>query len=231
MPRPKDVPITLDKTGDETHPSWGTIRVHRCSGSVVLFDSVARHQHFIALSIHRASRKRDLNQDWIHGGMRELIEINMTESQFARMLSSAGDGSGVPCTLSRIQGELIPGAPDDKIGDTYKQEIKDASYETTERLRAIEEKLEEMLAGKTVKKGDLRDLQGTVRSACMAIDDHLPFLIGQVEEKLENVVDEAKTNIESFLQLRAQQLGMSQMLGANDVAPVPVLRSSNDDED
>lgn len=231
MPRPKDVPITLDKTGDETHPSWGTIRIHRCSGSAVLFDSVARHQHFIALSIHRATRKRDLNQDWIHGGMKELIEIQMTESQFARMLSSAGDGGGVPCTLSRVQGELIPGAPDDNVGETYKKEIKDSALEATKRLRAIEIKLAELLAGKTVKKGDVRELQSAVRSACSVIDDHLPFLIGQVEEKLETVVDEAKTNIESFLQLRAQQLGMSRMLGANDIAPtIPALPEGDDEE-
>jgi hypothetical protein len=230
MPKPKDVPITLDKHGDETHPSWGTVTVHRISGSANLFDSVAQHQHFIGISIHRATRTRNLNQYLIHGGRKELIKIMLTESQFARLLSSAGDGGGVPCTISRLQGEMIPGAPPDKIGATYRQEVKESGKEATAALREVEKTLEALLEGKTIKKSQIKELQNTIHSACRVVDDHLPFLVGQVEEKLEQVVNEAKTNIDAFLQLRAQQLGIEKMLTDFDRA-VPRLPGVDNEED
>lgn len=230
MPRPKDIPITINERGDESHPSWGTVTIHRISGDAVLFDSVAKHQHFIGLSIRPATRLRNLNQYWIHSSPKEIIEIFLTESQFARMLSSAGDGGGVPCTISRLQGEMIPSPPMDAIGSKYKEEVEDSTRQATEALREVEKMLEQLLAGKTVKKSQVKELASIVRAACMTVDDHLPFLVGQVEEKLEEVVNEAKTNIDAFLQFRAQQLGIEKMLTDTD-RKIATLPESTDDEE
>ncbi|MEE8368276.1 MAG: hypothetical protein V3S30_08155, partial [Thermoanaerobaculia bacterium] len=88
----------------EAHESYGTVHVSRCSGRAQLFDVSSPQQHFIALSIKEAVRYRSLSNDQIYS-KRQLIEVWMSETQFARMLSSIGMGGGVPCTLHHVAGD------------------------------------------------------------------------------------------------------------------------------
>jgi len=69
----------------EGEPYMGTVQISRVSGHVALFDSEAKHQHFIALRINHADRRRSLSQDWIHS-KGQVVEVYMTEAQFAATL-------------------------------------------------------------------------------------------------------------------------------------------------
>jgi len=68
---------TVGERGEETHPGFGMIGASRVSISppgTNLFDSDIMHAHTIRIRIHSASRKRDLNHDWIHAD-KEYIEV------------------------------------------------------------------------------------------------------------------------------------------------------------
>ena len=69
-----------------THPAFGMARFSRVSGDNRLYGSAVRHQHFISLCIMRGSYQHDLGRDWYHGG-EELIEVFLSASQFAEMLT------------------------------------------------------------------------------------------------------------------------------------------------
>jgi hypothetical protein len=94
--------------GDMTHPSWamiGASRVSHSAGGSALFDSDIRHQHTVTVSISTASRRRDLNRDWLHAE-REFVEVEMSEAQWASFVSSMNAGSGVPCTIRRHAAQV-----------------------------------------------------------------------------------------------------------------------------
>src|SRR6476646_10686413 len=84
----------------ESHPAWGLVSAHRVSSTpgAVLFDSDIQHQHYMQITLRRASRDRGLSRDWIHEEGPTLIESNMSEAQWAAFVSSTNT-SGVPCTI------------------------------------------------------------------------------------------------------------------------------------
>lgn len=84
------------------HESFGNIQVTRPSGHAKLFQSPHRHQHFISIQIRHTELIRDLSRDWTFSSGLPLIEINMSEAQWAHFVSSAGIGEKA---LDTIYGE------------------------------------------------------------------------------------------------------------------------------
>ena len=64
-------------------------------GSTNLYDSDFRHNHYMTITIRASELHRDLNRDW-HFGRNELIEVALTESQWATFVSAPNMGSGLP---------------------------------------------------------------------------------------------------------------------------------------
>lgn len=106
----QDVHSEPDKHGRgtrETHPAFGTAIVARSHGtSHPLFQSDVQHSESITLSIRRAERVRDLNTDWVFP-TDELVEIEMSLSQWGALVSSIGIGSGVPVTIRSTESDRM----------------------------------------------------------------------------------------------------------------------------
>src|SRR3546814_5396409 len=66
------------------------------------------HQNFVSIRICRSSLNRDLSNDW-HYGKDQMMEVNMSEAQWATFVSSMNVGSGTPCTLASVDGQPVPG--------------------------------------------------------------------------------------------------------------------------
>ena len=72
-----------DERGDEVHPAFAVVTTSRSQGTDrTLFQSDLRHHEMIRLTISRATRKRDLNRDWVHPS-EELIEIEMSLARWS----------------------------------------------------------------------------------------------------------------------------------------------------
>ena len=92
------------KTGNavrRTHPSYGSLSINRTTGQANLFNSEINHQHFISLEISRSEVIED-DTDYRCWPIKSIIQIWMSEVQFARAITSFGSGSGTPCTLKRV---------------------------------------------------------------------------------------------------------------------------------
>jgi Spy/CpxP family protein refolding chaperone len=197
---------TLDGE-DETHESFGVITVHRVSGSAVLFDVGAPQQHFIALSIRHALRYRSLSNDRVHA-RNEIAEVYMSETQFARMLSSIGMGAGVPCTINRLQGTSMEAPPTNDQGAKLKDDMKASTEYVSALLKDMDEQLKALTEGKTVSKKAVREVQDRMYHARMEIDQNMPFVLDQATEQLEGAVEEARANIDAYQKHRAMELGL-----------------------
>src|SRR5205085_12031249 len=99
MSRPEIVEPTVGEDGEETHPAWaliGASRVQSGPPGATLFDSELRHQHYVTITLRQASRKRNLNRDWLHAESRlPIIEVAVSEAQWAQFVTSMNQGDGV----------------------------------------------------------------------------------------------------------------------------------------
>ncbi len=206
----------------ESHPSYAVVEVSRVSGSQSLFMSPFDHQHSLRLRIRRAEKSRSLSNDHSFGGGQELIEIGMSEAQWARMLSSAGIGSGVPCTLMRLGGQLVPDCPSQPDVERFHEDIKRNALKANEKLKEALDAATALLADKAPTKEKRAHVQDLISTAYRANTDAIPFVAEQLRERMEHIVAEGKTEIEAFTQQTLIATGLEKFLPSGGAEKSPI---------
>lgn len=193
--------------GYESHPSWvlvGASRVSHSPPGAVLFDSDIRHQHYVVVRVKRATRKRDLHRDWKHGRA-DIIEIAMSEAQWASFVSSMNSGDGVPATLlwdgtiEDFAKRTVPSEPFAPRLQVSFDEVRGAANKLLEDVQAAFAAYEEK---KTV--GNLRTLKAAIEN----LPSNMSFAAQSLTEHAENVVQKARADVEAFVVQKAHQLGL-----------------------
>ena len=196
----------------ETHPSYGTVMFTRVQGGETsLFGSSLRsHQNTIRLSIQRAKRYHDLGKDWIMGSTDQIVEVVLSPVQFAELLTTMNVGSGVPCTINRLHGESVPRNEEHHVEiDRAQSDFADSLKETMDRLEAHELVIGEILAKKTVNKGDRQMIAGMISTFRLAITSNWPFYLDQFNTATEKVVTAAKSEVDAFVTGVVQRTGLT----------------------
>jgi hypothetical protein len=211
---------TTDEEGWERHPAWGMIGASRVSNShgAVLFDSEIRHGHYVTVRLVAGSRKRDLNRDWLHGE-KTIVEVAMSEAQWASFVSSMGVGSGVPCTITFRDSEggpvaEMPYAP--RLQESM-DEVRGAADKALEKIREAFE-----VAKERPNKGNMRNLEFAIKNA----PSNMTFAAKSMTEHTENVVQKARADIEAMIVSKAQQLGLE----PGDLGITHAALTAGDDE-
>lgn len=207
--------------GDETHPSWAMIGASRVSHGrhgASLFDSDIRHYHTVTVRISTASRRRDLNRDWLHAE-KEFIKVEMSEAQWASFVSSMNVGNGVPCTIRRREDEyLVPSAPHEPRLQESMDEVRDAAKCAAEK---VSEAFAAYKAHKTV--GNLRSLEAMIDN----MPANITFAASSLSKHAENVVQRARADIEAMVVTKAQQLGLE----PSEIGGMALLSASTEEDD
>lgn len=197
MPR-ETTPIVIDDHGAETHPSFGMLRAARVSGSVTLFDSEIVHQHYVVVELHTATRKREINHDWIHP-RKQVVSVAMSEAQWASFVSSMNT-TGVPCTIEALPDDhMIPAAP---FEPRLKQSVDYATSAADEMYDKVRERFERVKEKPT--KANLRDLE----IALDQVGANVGYAAKTLAEHVENVVVKARADIETMVARHAETLGI-----------------------
>jgi len=200
-------PVTVNERGDDTHPAFGMIGVHRHSVTpgAVLFDSDIKHGHTIVVTIETASRKRELNRDWIHGGKR-LIEVEMSEAQWASFVSSMNT-SGVPCTLrARESDQMLPELPYDPRLAHSMDEVKSAAERLFGKAKEAMAAYDALDSKATAK--EKREALDRVRNALRNAEANMKFAAKSMTEHAENVVQRSRADIEAMAMHAAERFGL-----------------------
>lgn len=196
------------------HPSWGVIQVSRVSGQKQLLGSNLKHQHFVTLNIGRGKKYiGDSGEERIHGGMRgELIEVALSEAQWAQLLSSMNMGSGVPCTLTYINKERMPECPEDDVRERFHRTVQADVAGFANNLNKLQREIAARFEDpKALTKVEKKEILSKLDSVLTELQSNMPFVLEMFEEKLEQQVAAAKTDIDSFLAYKAQLLGMKDL--------------------
>lgn len=190
--------------GDERHPAFGVITLHRVSSApgAVLFQSDTRHAEYMRVTVHEATRKRDLKHDWVHPE-RVICEVSMSMAQFASFVSGAGQGGGVPCTIERATtGSHEPG---DRPGLVMQSrlaltaaEVQAAAHEAYRKIQTAEAAYEAALNGKA-PAAERRKLLADLRSAIGNAAPNVDYAARRLAEHAEDVVEKSRADIEALV--------------------------------
>lgn len=203
---------TVTEHGDETHPAFGQITASRGTyggkdAGAVLFDSDIRHGQTVTITVTEAKRRRSNNHDYVLGGIKPLIVVEMSEAQWASFVSSMNT-SGVPCTVRQTQTDWqIPGLPYAPRLAQSMTEVREAAarsfaeiVEAMDALDALDSK-----APAKARKEALQTLRARINNAQPNVD----FAATSLNKHTENVVQKARADIEAMVQAEATRLQLN----------------------
>lgn len=191
--------IKITEHGDETHESWVLIRANRVqSNGTRLFGSEINHNHFIHVAVSRCVRKRSLKHDSLFD-TKLLLDVSMSEAQWGAFVSSFGHGSGVPATLTHLDGVgQIPSAPFESRLEESAREVREAG---TEAIAVVKERFDDLEAAfeRGAGKKELREKIRNLKSGVAHVPANMEFAATSLTEHAENVVTKARADIEAMV--------------------------------
>lgn len=206
----------------ERHPSYGLVSVSRVSCGPpgrILFESPFRHHNYVTLSIQRASRSRH----HLHGnhvmGEGEIVEIAMSEVQYAAMLTSLNYGQGVPCTIQRVGGKLVEEPPADRTQEKFRQESQ-GHYEELARMAEELEGLTRLKASE-IKQPQRERMNFLALKIQQGLTCNREFFIKQFTEEMSRVTTAAKAEIQAHLLSVTQRAGVEALKGQSGPIGLP----------
>jgi hypothetical protein len=194
------------------HPAYAQISASNVSGGAYLYGSDFKHHNYVVVRIARSEMNRSLSNDWPFA-REELIEVALSESQWATFVSSMNRGDGTQCTLQRYQGKMVPQIPaiEGKVA-MFRAEGQEAAEEA---VRAIREMSQEIRDSKLSQKqkdqwlSKLSFIEGRTTG-------NLKFVASQFGEHMEAVVQKAKTEISAFAHNMIMRTGLSKLMGPEE---------------
>lgn len=223
----------MDNKKSYTHPSYGLVSFSHRQGNPKLFHSaLENHYNYVTLSIKTGTLIRTDTGDRLYGPMHgDLVEVNLSASQFAELLTTMNIGVGVACTISSFHGKSVPPPPDiDSQPENLRTEFKERAREFTSKVMKETEEIGELLKDKaSLSKADRTKILGLLRRVAQELGQNMPFLVEMYQEATEKVVDAAKAEIEGFMVNAVRQAGLAALAaGKVDITP-PQLPSKTED--
>lgn len=218
----------------EKHPSFGMISVSRtCCSDRSLFGSSILNDNTIHITLRTASRKREHHNDYYYGEQ-ILADIEMSQAQFADMITSMNVGNGVPCTLKWLYHKNSIEAPEyNDVRAQFEQELNDNIKQANNDANALINNIDEIFKSKkSFTKKDRDGILNMCRKLYLDINNNREFIYTQFNEQMDKTTHEAKCEIEAFAQNRIIELAKSNInILDNMPKPQTMLTDNSEQED
>jgi hypothetical protein len=176
------------------HPCFGMIGAARVNGGTFLYGSDFQHNAFVRVTVRESCLRRSLSTDWPHGN-KELIEIDLSEAQWAEFVSAMNIGFGTQCTIRHVQHEFRPGLPKpERRADQFAREAADDMRESLEALADLSNAIDALKLSEKQKEV----LRGHVHTSRSRLTSGLPFVAKLFAEHMESTVSKAKMEINAY---------------------------------
>jgi hypothetical protein len=179
---------------------------------------------------------RDADIDWYRGKNPSIVEIDLSPSQFAELLTSMNVGDGVPCTIARRDGSMID-KPAESIPteqEHVKTQYRDAIRKSFSSLRGASKRLQEILEKKTITTKDRRAIRKLFDDTTANLEANADYGVTAFEEVAEKVITEAKANVDNFVTTALTRLGLEHLqsrLGSGRVLGSSEQLTTGDEEE
>lgn len=192
-----------------SHESFGQIRFSRINGSANFYGSELLQDHYISMEVYHSEISRNLAQDnYFNKGI--ILRIRMSSGQFSEMITSLNNGSGVPCTIERIEGRKISELPTQESRKEFvHRKFEDRMKMFGDTIRERQNKAKEFVKKKALSKDDMHQLQMHLDWLTGEVERNIPFFTKCFQETMDEVVFEAKTEVENAIQHKINVLGLN----------------------
>lgn len=219
-------------TGHEEfeHPAYGMVSINQVSGSSVLVGSAVKHGHFVSLEIYEASRYKDEYSEHWHPH-NKLCEVHMSHAQLAEMLFKSNT-SGVPCTINYVKGDkdIRPQPPFESPLKEHSDHLHTVLKKTLDRAATMAREAETLLEKGNLKKDGRERLKFLALKIHQDIESNIGYAMKCVDEKTEKIVAHAKSEIESFIDMKFQMAGIEYMKGQSALKMIEDEKRESDEQ-
>jgi len=194
------------------HESFGMIRFSRVNGSgQKFFGSELSQNNYISMELDTGTIKRDLTNEWFHPN-KNIIRLRLTSNQFAELITSLNQGSGIPCTLEYIQGKKVEQLDNiESRKEFLHRKFKERMESFGNNLIPKSVKVKELLKKPKLSKDDKFDLQKIIDGVIQEVNSNIPFFIQCFQEDADKVVQEAKSEVENAIMYKITAAGMEKL--------------------
>jgi hypothetical protein len=190
------------------HESFGAaVVVRQTGGDRFMFRSDVPHPTRISLRIQRADLHRRLHEDG-HFADESLVEVQFSELQWAQLLSSIGQGNGVPCTIAYVGSKRMEDCPGRDTYGMLKAETKAKADRALKTVDRIVKRLAEIAGEKRITKAMIAEIAALAATASTEVRANMPFVTAMVEEAAEQTKMAAQAQVDGFIQDKIVQLGL-----------------------
>jgi hypothetical protein len=195
-----------------THESYGTVQFSRRSGDRHLFGSaIEDHHQYVTLTISQAEvvQSDDTLSEHVHPLLHQpVVQVSMSEAQFARAITSFGIGTGVPVTIDRIGHQQLEGPPRSpasvrRVGEQAHRDIGSTRDTIGAMIAGIGDKLTVAKVSKKRHTEIMNELRGVARKLTGLAD-----WVGEVvDEEVERGISTAAIEIDAMVTAARKQMG------------------------
>lgn len=198
-----DYIISEDALGTSyKHPSFGMLSFNRTHGGHSnLFGSSIQHNDTIHMVLREGVVTRGLNDDW-YVGEDEILEVEMSQSQFAELITSMNVGTGTPCTIKYLRGKgRINEADFINKRQQITNEFKESMNERMSDAKEFYDEVNELFTTKkSIGKGDREMILRRLANVTQGMESSSKFIFDQFQNQIDKTITEAKGEIEAFAQ-------------------------------
>lgn len=199
------------------HPSYGMVSISRTTGGEkALFGSSIKHRDTISLKVKHGELVRELNSDW-YMGKDKIVEVEMSYSQFAELITSMNMNSGVPCTIRYTEKDgWIEDCDFESKKEQFKNELQEKIDKNLIRTKQIISNIEEIFEKKSISKKDREQVIAQLTNLYKDLSKNLPFIYECFNEQMDKTIMESKCEVEAFIQNKMTMIANMQLIENRD---------------
>lgn len=189
-------------------PSFGMLNITRgvCNKPMNLFGNSIKQHSYIEIRISKAEMYRNLNRDDIFE-KETIISINMSPSQFADAITSLNSG-GTPCTIAFVEGHEVKPPVLESQRVMFDKEFEDKMAQVASDISPFYEAIQKILSKPNIGKHDRENILKEIDMLKMQIEKNIPFMKEQFTEQMNQTVNEAKAEVDAFIEHKLKHLGL-----------------------
>lgn len=214
QPMAQEPTQAVDPNGRGTrfnHPAYGQVHATRISGDVVLHGTDFIHHNFVAISICTSELTRDLSHDW-NFPLKEIVEVYLSEAQWATFVSSLNMGGGVPCTINHLNGASMPEIPYRNAQDEFRGEASEKAKNAAAAVRETIANIEKVLGNGTSKVRKDALLEPLTRLE-QELRSNMPYVLESFDRHMEETIEHAKIEVTAHIHNATQRAGLAALQG------------------
>lgn len=196
----------------EAHPSYGLMGFSRINSTGTrFFGSELEQGNYIQMKLYEAEVEHSLTQDYYFPSKyAPIVEVRMSTGQFAEMITSMNTGDGIPCTIETFNRRKVASLPSNENRKEFvHRKFEDRMKAFARTIKETQLKAKDIVKKKTLSKDDVHNLMQHLEWLTAEVTNNIPFFAKCFQETMDEVVYEAKLEVENAIQHKINVMGVA----------------------